>query len=325
MRGRSHGAIERMSNNAAARAACSLLGLLIAGCFEDPPATEGTSTGPTTSAPTEPTTTDPSTTTEANSETTIGTTEPPTISATETSADTTALPTTSDASTSTSSDDGSSSSSSDTGEVLPTFFDDFDRADSQAIGNGWIEKQPTIFSISENEVVAADDLFHPYYEQVVYQDESVSDIELRVEFRIDSPDPLNEPHLVARAQPEGLEPSAFNRCYILVPQLGQDRLCLMRFDPGGAFTQQCTDWPDSDFVIGDRYRLVMTIEGPGPVEMTGRLEHAAGDAWEEVVAVEWVDNNAMQIDGPGAWGFSGGTSGTYYTNFVFDNYSAFYR
>jgi hypothetical protein len=309
--------MDRMSNGAALRAGSSLLALVIGGCFGDaPPPEQGTTTEPTTSSSsTNPTTTD--------TDSALGTT---TSTTSETTADTTVDPTLADSSTSTSSESSSSSSGTDTGEVVPDFFDDFDRADSQAIGNGWVEKLPSVFSINENMVVAGGNRPQQYFDQVVYQNDVVDDIELRVEFRIDVANDLNEPHLVARQQEAALVSGSFNHCYILVPQLSQDRLCLMRFDSAGFIGEdRCTDWPDSDLVVGDWYRLVMTIDGPGPVELTGRLEHADGDAWTEVVAVEWVDKSPNQIAAPGVWGFSGGTTGAFYNNFVFDNFSAYYQ
>jgi hypothetical protein len=296
------------------------------GCFGDAPAGDETSTGTTTSGPT---TTDP-TTTGPTTETTIGTTDAPTTSATtETTADTTIDPTLADSSTSTSSEGSSDGSSTDTGEVLPTFFDDFARAPSQALGNGWVEKNATVFAIADEMVVNDSNFFHQYYDQVVTQQgEEALDIELRVEFRVDAANDNNEPHLIARMQPDGLDPSAFNHCYALVPQLSLDRLCAMRFDTGngGIGAQWCEPWPNADFVVGDWYRLVFVVEGPGPVDLIGRLEHRVGEEWELVVAVEDQDlDDELRIVDPGAWGFSGGTSGNYYLNFVFDNFSAYYR
>lgn len=318
--------MDGISTTAAVCAGWAMLGLVLTGCFGDAPATDDTTTGTTTSSgSTDATTstTDPTTTTTAGTITSIGTD-------TET---TTVDPTLADSSTTTTtSEGGSSTSGSDTEGDEPTFFDDFERDDAQALGNGWVEKLPAVFSIDDGMVAAGSNMPQQYFDQVVYQQDSVvSDIELRVEFRIDVADNSNEPHLVARQQDDALPSGEPNHCYILVPQLNSDmdkepdRLCLMRFDSTGLIGEsRCTDWPNADLVVGEWYRLVMTIEGPGPVEMTGRLEHVADGVWTELVAVEWVDNAPNQIAGPGAWGFSGGTTGLFYNNYVFDNFSAYY-
>jgi len=309
-----------MSTTAAVCAGWATLSFVVAGCFGEAPTTDETTMGSTTSSGSTDamtSTTDPTATT-----TTVGT-----VTSVGTDTETTTVdPTLADSSSTTTSSESSSAGTETEGEA-PTFFDDFERDNSQLLGNDWVEKLPSVFSIDEGVVAAESNDLQDYFDQVVHQqDNVVADIELRVEFRIDSMDELNEPHLVARQQEDALTEGQHNHCYILVPQLSLDRLALMRFDSLDAIGDvQWTDWPNADLVAGEWYRLVMTIEGAAPVMMTGRLERSTNEGWIEVVAVGWVDNTPNQIVAPGVWGFSGGTTGTFYNNFVFDNFSAYYR
>ena len=299
-----------------------IVAMALGGCFGEAPGGEGdtgtttasTSSGGPTTDETTATSTEPtsSATTSATTSTTLGTDT--------TSADTTTSESTDPTTT-------ESSSTTDTGVDAPTFFDDFERADSQALGNNWVEKLPSVFAIVEGTVAAETATPQQYFDQVVYQlDNVVDDIELRVEFRVGTAADGNEPHLVARQQADALASGSFNHCYILVPQPPQNRLCLMRFDSeGGIGETSCAGWPNANLVLDDWYRLVMTVAGPGPVDLTGRLEHSVGGEWVEVVAVQWLDQSPNRIDTAGSWGFSGGTTGLFFTNYVFDNFTAYYH
>lgn len=215
--------------------------------------------------------------------------------------------------------------SSATGEPMLDFFDDFQRDENTELGNGWLEKTPTAWAIDEDAVVAELIAAGNYYDQVVYRAELESDIEIRADFLIEAPNDSNEPHLIARLDPTAVAQGVPYTGYILVPQLSQDRLTLMRFNGvDGIDAQQATPWPSAELVPDRWYRLVMSVTGPGPIHLHGRLETQGetDGAWETIVEVDWDDVQGNPIGDAGFYGFSGGQYADLLGNFRFDNFGA---
>lgn len=210
----------------------------------------------------------------------------------------------------------------------------FDRPDGDELGNCWIEKSPPVWRLANGEVESPGEGTTEPFDHLVWRDGALAaNVEIKLEFRIRSGDPRNEPTAMVRMTQESLQPGAPYRGYALAPRaaaVGEPtQLCLMRFDgaadPG---EQRCENLPGPLELGPTRYRLVLEIAGPGPVVLDGRIDvlHEGDQDWSPLLALpQWVDSAPDQITGPGAVGFSGGASIDVLDNFVIEGAQIFNR
>lgn len=309
---------------------CARVGVGLAGmltltpaCFSDPPAASdpaGTEAGGSTAALTTSSSTD-TTGTSAVTGTTVP--DPTESSSGEEPGDS------SSSSSGFGSGVGSSSSSDDTANTTsdspPDFFDDFDRANSPMLGNGWEEKLPAAWEILGGDVAAqSTPTGNSYYDFLVYRaEEEVRDLTIQMEFSIGTEDADNEPHLILRVQPSSLAVGSQYHAYILVPRPSLGQLCIMRF-AGGGVTPVCQDLSTAGLPLGGPYRLTFSADGDQPVLLDGILEVADRDGgWTMVSTVSWSDNDPTDhISEAGFYGFSGGTGPNVLANYRLDNFLA---
>jgi len=229
-----------------------------------------------------------------------------------------------------STDDGEESTSTgemtgtDTGPEPPDFFDDFNRPDAPVLGNGWVEKFPGAFQITAGEVVYETGANSLYYNNLFFRPpiEGAADIEIAVDFDIVNFDDNNEPHIVVRAQPDTFILDNPYNAYILVPRPSLNDLCIMRFIGAAAYDDaRCEAFVEKGELLeaGETYRLILRVEGGGPVNLVGRLEHRVNGMFEEILMVNWSDESPAAIVDSGTWGISGGTEGVTLLNYSFDN------
>lgn len=304
-----------------------VVALALAGCFNEEtvePGADGTTsaTGMTTSMTTMPSPTsasDPSATmTLTTSTDTLETT----------SADEADGSTSGDASTgSTSEPDPDSSSSDTTGtptcvdDPAMNFVDDFERPNSDDIGNCWIEKNPAVWGLGDGEVIYEGGEPTQYFDNMVYRDVEIRDVSTSIVTRVIDTNDINEPHPMVRIQPASLVMGAEYDAYALVPHLddGEMSLCIMRFNGLGYITEQRCDAVPSLGEGPDGYRLTLDATGENPVELVGVLEELSTGT---MYTIEWSDNSTQRITAPRAVGFSGGTINAVLSNYVITEFTS---
>ena len=167
------------------------------------------------------------------------------------------------------------------------FVDNFNRANSATIGNGWTEKNPSAFAITNNEVTSVDTTPIDFHDNIVYRTSSSEDllnVEVTEEFRRINGN-VRFPQLHARVQRGTLGFEDTLESYILY---FEDNLP----SPGGlaiAVQPAITNQPEC--IIGviplpqaldqtSRYRLRFRVQGAYPVQLTGFIERYDGNAWQ---------------------------------------------
>jgi hypothetical protein len=208
-----------------------------------------------------------------------------------------------------------------------TWDDDFERPDANDLGNCWVEKSPAVWQVVDSAVSSEGEGATAYFDHIVWREDLITrNVEIKLEIRFRSSDLRNEPHPMARMTEASLQPGAFYHGYALIPHATDGvepmQLCLMRFDGGpGIGEQRCENLVEPLELGPTRYRLVLNVEGPGPVYIDGRLDVLReGDFdWSPALTLEqWVDSSPDQIHEPGAVGFSGGTIIDVLDNYAID-------
>jgi hypothetical protein len=197
------------------------------------------------------------------------------------------------------------------------FFDDFDRADGAALGNGWVEKNPAAFALASREAskqqVQANDWDNVAYRPAV---ENRLDGETLVEFRVRSTTPLGYPQIYTRLQtgtagtPGGLDTylayvNDTSRQVVLARQRGSTLVTLSTFTL------------TSSLNTASRYRLRLNATGTATVQLSAAVERFNGAAWELIGSGNASDSSSSRISTAGSAGFSGYTEASYaYDNFA---------
>ncbi len=272
----------------------------LAGLCVDPGGSTGTQGDPTTAGP------DPATSSSA---------EPSTSSTTDLPDETGEVPTTSSG---TSTGEETAGSSSSTGSPEAGFFDDFDRADSPELGNGWVERTPAVWALQGDRVVYTGPPAS-YEDSVFYRpfDEARLDLETSVEFTFVDPVDTSTPQLHARIQEDALsEPGQTNAYLVYMP--AADDIVLTRVE-GDAFALSASVVVDPPIQMGERYRLTLRVTGTDPVELFGSLERFDAEIsdWSTVQTVSLTDVDDTRIVAPGSFG----SSGSFVVAFEYDNFT----
>jgi hypothetical protein len=165
------------------------------------------------------------------------------------------------------------------------FWDDFNRADNAAIGNGWTEKFPNAFSIQSNEVVHINTDPVDYHDAIVYRPlaEDRLDVEAAIEFRV-LPG-MNFPQVHARAQRATLTQTNTLDDYLFFVdgfEPAPGRAIIARQAPvAGQFECYMLAIPfPSALQASARYRLRFRATGTDPVTLQGTIERYNGAGWD---------------------------------------------
>lgn len=230
-------------------------------------------------------------------------------------------------------DDGTTSAGVDCALPAASSWDEgFDRPDADVLGNCWIEKTPAVWQLVAGEVTSPGVGATMPRDHLVWRDGLVSaDVEVKLEFRVRSPDPRNEPHVLARLTDDALQPGGAYHGYALLPRAAKGgtpmQLCMMRFDgarePG---EQRCENLPAPLEIGPTRHRLVLQVTGPGPVLIDGRLDvlHDGDQDWTPLLTLQqWQDTSPDQIVTAGTAGFSGGSVIDVLDNFAIEGVQIF--
>lgn len=186
------------------------------------------------------------------------------------------------------------------------FVDNFNRANSATIGNGWTEKNPSAFAITNNEVTSVDTTPIDFHDNIVYRTSSSEDllnVEVTEEFRRIN-GTVRFPQLHARVQRSTLGFEDTLESYILY---FEDNLP----SPGAlaiAVQPAITNQPECIMTTialpqaldqTSRYRLRFRVQGSYPVQLTGFIERYDGNAWQVMNSGTMThDNNTPRNSDP---------------------------
>ncbi len=205
--------------------------------------------------------------------------------------------------------------------VSATFFDPFERPDSIALDNGWIEQSPEVFTLAGGQVVrgvAATDWTRNFVHRSAGEDRR--DLEVSIEFEVldVTSAPLDWPQLVVRGRP-----ATFDGYYLWIeegPGPSARPLHLARKGAAESWWTALATTTVPSATVGQRFRLRLSVAGASPVGLVGSYERFDGGSWTEVVTVQATDDSADAITSAGTWGF-GGHYGSAAGPYRYDNFA----
>jgi hypothetical protein len=196
------------------------------------------------------------------------------------------------------------------------FFDDFARADSASLGNGWIEKNSAAFALAGGAAVKQA-VGTGYVNNLAYRPatENALDGEASVEVRFLSGS-VGYPQVLTRVQTNTVANSGMLDGYILYVNNSTTQVILGR-QRGSAFvTGLATISLIEPFNTADRYRLRIAANGTSPVQLAGYVERWNGGSWVLIGSANVSDASAERISTSGSAGFGGYVEAAYqYDNF----------
>jgi hypothetical protein len=206
----------------------------------------------------------------------------------------------------------------DTG--VKVWMDDFNRANSNSVGNNWIMKTAGAIHILNNRAQEQNSAAG-YQDNVVYRpmSEDVRDVTVSVEFQ-NTNLPPGYPQIMARIQQNTVQSAGTLDCYILFisNQANNAVLGRQRGTPYLTTLQAITLNPSVDTTHS--FRLTLTASGANPVSLSAMVEMFTNNMWTKIGSTTYSDSNAQRLDTAGSVGIgvSGGeVTGLYsYDNFI---------
>ena len=200
-------------------------------------------------------------------------------------------------------------------EVVPagSFTDDFARPNSSDPGNGWIEKSPAAFSITDGVLVknfSAAYRDNPMYRPVA---ESMLDSTVSTEFVLNDPVP-GYPQIFSRLQPATSAVSNTLDAYMLY--LNNGNLAILGRQTGPNFVEPLDYITLTEgLAVGTTYRLRLETSGTSPVALTAYVERLSPNGYVVIGQGSANDAAANRIQGAGVGGVGGHSENAY----SFDN------
>ncbi len=207
--------------------------------------------------------------------------------------------------------------------ATPDFVESFTRADNATIGNGWLEKTASAFSIAGNEAAKAAAGASDYRNNVVYRPagEDLLDVEAAVELRFTSL-PTGYPQLMVRALSSTVATTSVLDAYLLYVNDSATQALLSRQRGGNWDTPVGTLTISPPLNTTDRYRMRLRATGTNPVQLTAYIERLVGSTWQVSGQAIYSDSSAARIASAGSIGFGGYVETSYrYDNFTRANVS----
>jgi hypothetical protein len=205
----------------------------------------------------------------------------------------------------------------------PFFVDEFMRADSTDIGNGWTEKNPPTFRISgQRALKQVSTVF--YRDNLVYRTATMEqDVEVSATFVPTNATP-GSPQVHARIQPSTAATLNTLECYLVFVDDGSNGAdgmqAILARQKGTTYSTQLQKLAfEAPLVAGTTYRLRLRVAGTNPVRVAAAVDRMTGPSSFVLVAQAAVDDfTTDRISTAGYIGFSGdkAADGTYaYTRF----------
>jgi hypothetical protein len=203
------------------------------------------------------------------------------------------------------------------GTAQAQFTDNFDRADNAAIGNGWIEKTPAAFAITNNSATKLT-VGTGYRDNIVYRPaaENVADVEASVEVRF-NPGAPGYAQILTRVQTGTVATTGVLDGYILYIADSTTTAILGRQTGANFVTTLGTLNLSNPLNTTDTYRLRLSTVGTSPVVVTAWVERLVASSWQVIGTATANDAAPERITAAGSVGFSGFVEAAY----RFDNFS----
>jgi hypothetical protein len=196
-------------------------------------------------------------------------------------------------------DEGGIDAASEAAAMLPTFVDDFARADGP-IGNGWIEKTAGAFALNAGAVKQSQGGI--YRNLFVSRPASEDALDVLVQATVTFPVSAADPCLFTRIQ-KGSDVVDHFVAYSVYPD-GANNLYVSR-DDGNVFVDQGSSVISPPLVVGQSYRLALEVTGTNPVHLVGSLSQLDGTV---VATITANDASAKRIATAGSVGFGSSAS-----------------
>jgi hypothetical protein len=214
------------------------------------------------------------------------------------------------------------SSNQYTFDILPasgqqTLFDNFDRADSAAIGNGWIEKNAGAFALQSGRVSKLLTPGGDYRDNIVYRPsaEDLLNAESSLEFRVLNAN-IGYPAILVRVQANTVNFAQRFDGYILYMNSSANQAIIARQAGTGYDTPLAPLSLSEPLNLVDTYRMRLSATGTNPVQLRAYVERWNGSSWQVLAQATVNDSAAQRIASPGAVGFGGDIENSY----TFDNF-----
>jgi hypothetical protein len=197
------------------------------------------------------------------------------------------------------------------------FVDDFNRADSVDLGNGWVEKTPGVFSLMGNQVIKAASATG-YADNLVYRPatENMLDGEASVEVRFTSLPP-GYAQVFVRGQTGTIVNAGVFDGYLLFTDNDPGRAFLSRIE-NGAFVPLAQITINPGLNTTDTFRLRLQATGTNPVTLAAFVEQFTGTGWTVIGQATVNDTAPTRVATAGTVGFTGYLEGGVYT---YDNFT----
>jgi hypothetical protein len=196
-------------------------------------------------------------------------------------------------------DDAGLDASGEAAAALPTFFDDFARADG-TIGNGWIEKAAGKYGLIAG---AAQQKQNGIYRNgFVSRPAAENAVDVLLQAKVTFPVATADPCIFARIQPGSDAPNTFY-AYSAYPD-GANNFYVSR-DDGNTFTDMGSSIISPPLVVGETYRISLQVTGTNPVHLVGSLSKPDGTVLASVSA---NDASPKRIMTAGSVGFGSSAS-----------------
>jgi hypothetical protein len=194
------------------------------------------------------------------------------------------------------------------------FADDFERADSESIGNGWIEKTPSTFFLRAGKVVRMDGTATSYRDHLVYRpiSENVLDVEVTVDVQFTALPP-RFPQVFVRGVSASIGATDSYSGYLLyVNGVALANEVVLGRQEGNEFVGTLSQFTLSEsFAVGPEYRMILRATGTSPVTVAARIERLVGSGSVTIGQTTVIDSSATRITEPGTVGFSGDEAASY--------------
>ena len=200
----------------------------------------------------------------------------------------------------------------DASDAAPApFLDDFNRPDAVLLGNGWIEKTSSVFSIDTDSVLRAPivDGGPNYPDYVAYRPigEDIADSEISVEL-VFSSSVSGYPQIHSRIQQNTVSAVGNLDSYLFYIPDDPSRAILSRTRGLENLSDLTTATLSESLTVGERYRLTLRVSGSNPVSLLGRVEHFTASTWQTIGQTTFLDSDPTRLDDAGSVGFSASTA-----------------
>jgi hypothetical protein len=200
-----------------------------------------------------------------------------------------------------------------------SFTDEFNRADSDILGNQWIEKSPAAFFVVGN-AASKQSVSTNYTNNLVYRpaSEDVLNVEASAVLRLSAANP-GYPQIFTRLQSgTAATQSAFD-AYLMFVDGSTTRVVIGR-QQGSGLTSLASMTLTTALNTNDTFRMRLSTTGTATVQLQGFVERLTANGWEIIGQAAFSDTSAQRIATAGSVGFGGYTEAAYsYDSFTRTN------